>query len=58
MTNLTAQQEQVVNELRQAGWAVCLIGPDQLEGVDSDRLESRLRDDAKDHIDDLSEHAA
>jgi hypothetical protein len=50
---MTPIQEQAIQELRTAGWAIVAIRPEDTQGVSIDRLESRLQNDAWEHIDDL-----
>lgn len=52
---MTPEQEKAINELRDAGYAVVVYSPQELQGVSRDRLESRLVADGADHIEDLQE---
>lgn len=52
---MTPEQEKAINELRDAGYAVVVYSPQELQGVSRDRLEKRLIADGADHIEDLKE---
>jgi hypothetical protein len=54
---MTPEQKKIIQELRDAGYAVVIFSPAEVEGVSVDRLESRLVADGNDHIDDMKESA-
>lgn len=55
---LGAHHGQVLNDLRHAGWAVVLFTPDELRGVEPDRLQDRLVELGNEVIDNLSDEPA
>lgn len=52
---MTPEQEKAINELRDAGYAIVIYEPSELEGVSRERLERRLVADGADHIENLRE---
>jgi hypothetical protein len=50
---LTPEQHALVDSLRLQGYAVILFSPDDLQGVNVETFENRLRSDGWDHIEDL-----
>ncbi|WP_137887599.1 hypothetical protein [Pseudomonas sp. 2FE] len=50
---ITPEESAVIEQLRSKGFVVVLVDPSETERIDRDRLASRLRADAADHIEDL-----
>ncbi|MFJ7794700.1 hypothetical protein [Pseudomonas sp. NPDC096950] len=54
---LTAEQHVIIDSLRLQGYAVVLFSPDDLEGVNVENFQNRLRTDGWDHIEDMKQLA-
>lgn len=50
---ISTEQAAVVQQLQDKGYVVLLLEPSETEHISRERLESRLRADAADHIEDL-----
>ncbi|MEI1199504.1 hypothetical protein VUS68_31360, partial [Pseudomonas aeruginosa] len=50
---ISTEQAAVLQQLRDQGYVVLLVEPSETEHISRERLESRLRADAADHIEDL-----
>ena len=50
---ISSDQAALLQQLRDQGYVVLLVEPGETEHISRDRLESRLRADAADHIEDL-----
>jgi hypothetical protein len=50
---ISSDQAALLQQLRNQGYVVLLVEPSETEHISRERLESRLRADAADHIEDL-----
>lgn len=53
LMSISSHQAALLQQLRDQGYVVLLVEPGETEHISRDRLESRLRADAADHIEDL-----
>jgi len=51
--SISSDQAALLQQLRDQGYVVLLVEPGETEHISRERLESRLRADAADHIEDL-----
>lgn len=51
--SISSHQAALLQHLRDKGYVVLLVEPAETEHISRDRLESRLRADVADHIEDL-----
>lgn len=51
--SISSHQAALLQHLRDQGYVVLLVEPGETEHISRDRLESRLRADVADHIEDL-----
>lgn len=50
---ISTDQAALLQQLRDQGYVVLIVEPSETERISRERLESRLRADAADHIEDL-----
>lgn len=51
--SISTDQAALLQQLRDKGYVVLLVEPSETEHISRERLESRLRADVADHIEDL-----